>query len=522
MNEAQSQAAALRFLGDPATYGDHQVRRIDTHANVIFLAGDRALKVKRAVHLPFLDYSSLAKRKAACASELEVNRAFAPELYRRVVPITRDLSGQLALDGDGETVEWAVEMLRFDESQTFDRIADVRGIDDALARKLAETIVDMHAHMPVVDANSWIAALDRFLEQNAAAFRGAPALFAPDLAAKLDHVARVTFERLRPLLISRGRRGLIHRGHGDLHLGNIALLDGRPVPFDAIEFDPDVAAGDILYDLAFLLMDLLERGFGRAANIVMNGYFARLARAEDLDGLAALPFFLSLRAAIRAKVTAARLQYIAPKDQASISAAAKAYFRLAMELLSPAPPTLIAIGGLSGTGKSSLARELAPHIAPAPGALLLRSDVERKRLFGIAETERLPPDAYNAEANARVYGIVADKAALVLAANHSVIVDAVFAKSDERAAVEAIAASAKSAFRGLFLVADLQTRLDRVGTRGLDASDANATVAVQQESFALGSIDWAEIDASGTLAQTLERARAAICSERWGPASSAC
>ena len=510
MSEAQSQTAALRFLGDAGNYANHSVRRIDTHANVIFLAGDRALKVKRAVRLPFLDYSSLAKRQAACASELEVNRVFAPELYRRVVPIVRDSTGRLALGGDGEPIEWAVEMLRFDENQTLDRIAEVRGIDDALARKLAETIVAMHARVPVVDASSWIAALDRFLPQNAAAFWEAPALFPPDLAAKLDYAARAALERLRPLLAGRGRRGLVRRGHGDLHLGNIALLEGRPVPFDAIEFDPDVAAGDVLYDLAFVLMDLLERGLGRAANIVFNGYCTQLQSAEDLDGLAALPFFLSVRAAIRAKVTAARLQYAGPKDQASLSEAAKAYFRLATELLSPPPPMLIAIGGLSGTGKSSLARELAPHVAPAPGALLLRSDVERKRLFGVAETEHLPPEAYSAEATARVYGIVADKASRVLAARHSAIVDAVFAKPEERTAVEAIAASAKTAFRGLFLVADIQTRLDRVGTRDLDASDANAAVAVQQESFALGRIAWIEIDASGSLPQTLERARAAI------------
>jgi uncharacterized protein len=511
MSEAQSQTAALEFLGAPTTYGTHQVRRIDTHANVVFLAGARALKVKRAVRLPFLDYSSLAKRKAACVSELEVNRAFAPELYRRVVPITRDSSGRLALDGDGETIEWAVEMLRFDDNQTLDRIVEVRGIDDALARKLAETIVAMHTRVPAVDANSWIVALDRFLEQNAAAFREAPALFPADLAAKLDHAARATLEHLRPLLASRGRRDLIRRGHGDLHLGNIVLLEGRPVPFDAIEFDQDVAAGDVLYDLAFLLMDLQERDLSRAANIVFNGYFARLQSAEDLDGLAGLPFFMSLRAAIRAKVTAARLQYAGPKDQAPLTEAAKTYFRLAAELLLPRPPTLIAIGGLSGTGKSLLARELAPHVAPAPGALLLRSDVERKRLFGIAETEHLPSDAYSAEAGTKVYEIVADKAVRVLAAHHSAIVDAVFAKPEERTAVEAIAASAKVAFRGLFLVADLQTRLNRVGTRGLDASDANAAVALQQESFALGSIEWIEIDASGSLPQTLERARAVIC-----------
>ena len=384
------------------------------------------------MRLPFLDYSTLAKRKAACASELEVNRAFAPELYRRVVPITQNSRGRLALDGDGETIEWAVEMLRFDESQTLDRIAEVQGIDDALARELAETIVAMHARVPVVDANSWIAALDRFLEQNAAAFREVPALFPSDLAEKLDHAARAALERLRPLLASRGRRGFIRRGHGDLHLGNIALLEGRPVPFDAIEFDPDVAAGDVLYDLAFLLMDLLERGLGRAANIVMNGYFAQVAQAEDLDGLAALPFFLSLRAAIRAKVTAARLQYTGSKDQAALREAAKTYFRLAVELLSPPPPMLIALGGLSGTGKSSLARELAPHVAPAPGALLLRSDVERKRLFGVAETEHLPSDAYSAGQAPKSTESSPTRPPVSSAARHSAIVDAVFAKPEER------------------------------------------------------------------------------------------
>ena len=510
MKEPESQAGVLKFLGEPATHGNRQVRRIDTHANIVFLAGDRALKVKRAVRFPFLDYSTLAKRKVACALELEVNRAFAPELYRRVVPITRNSDGQFALDGDGETIEWAVEMLRFDESQTLDRIAETSGINDALAQELASTVSAMHGRMPVIEADSWIAALEGFLKQNTAAFREQPALFPPAIAERLDRTARSEFGRLRPLLVNRGKRGLIRRCHGDLHLGNITLLEGRPVPFDAIEFDPDVAAGDVLYDLAFLLMDLLERKSGRVANIVLNDYFAHVDRSEDVDGLAALPFFMSLRAAIRAKVTAARLQYSDAREKAAHSEAAQNYFWLAVELLSPPPPMLIAIGGLSGTGKSSLARELAPHVAPAPGAILLRSDVERKKHFGVAETAHLPPEAYRVEASAEVYGIVAGKAARIIDARHSAIVDAVYAKPSERAAVKAIAASGGIAFRGLFLVADLQTRLNRVGTRGLDASDANVEIARQQELFELGSIEWIKIDASGSLPETLELARAAI------------
>ena len=386
-----SQGAVIRFLDDPATHGTHEVRRIETHANVVFLAGEIALKVKRAVRFPFLDYSTLAKRKVACESELEVNRAFAPELYLRVVPITRTANGALALHGEGEAIEWAVEMRRFDESRTLDHIAEVRGIDDDLARALAAMVSAMHEVAPVVEPGPWLSAIEGFIDQNAEAFCEDRELFDAVRAANLDGAVRAACARLRPLLLRRGKRGLTRRGHGDLHLANIVLLHDRPVPFDAIEFDPNVAAGDVLYDLAFLLMDLLNRGLSRAANTVLNGYCASAA-AEDLDGLAALPFFLSMRAAIRAKVTAARRQFSDPGRHSKLAEEAAAYFRLACGLISPMPPTLIAVGGMSGTGKSLLARALAPFVGPAPGALMLRSDVERKKLFGVAETDKLPAD----------------------------------------------------------------------------------------------------------------------------------
>jgi aminoglycoside phosphotransferase family enzyme/predicted kinase len=510
MDQTESQDAVLRFLGDPATHGGRAVRRIDTHANVVFLAGERALKVKRAVRFPFLDYSTLSRRKAACAAELEVNRNFAPELYRRALPITKNASGKLGIDGDGEAIEWAVEMLRFDEDETLDRIAETRGIDDDLAARLALMVLAMQRAAPVADAATWLAALEDFLEQNDAAFREDPALFDAEQAEGLDRSARSELDRWRGLLLDRGARALTRKGHGDLHLGNIALLDGRPVPFDAIEFDPNVAAGDMLYDLAFLLMDLIDRGLERAANIVLNGYFAPLRQSDDLDGLAALPLFLSMRAAIRAKVTAARRQFVEPADRTGLGENAQGYFRLAADLIAPPPPTLVAVGGLSGTGKSSLARELAPFVGPAPGALILRSDVERKKLFGVAETEPLPPQADRPVASTKTYDVLAGKAASVVAARHSAIVDAVFAKPEDRQAIATIGDKAGVAFRGLFLVAALQTRLARVGGRVLDASDADAEVARRQETFELGQMQWTEIDASGSLQETLALARSAL------------
>ena len=342
----ESQDAVFKFLGDAATHGGCEVRRIDTHAAAVFLAGNRAYKIKRAVRFPFLDYSTLAKRKAACLAELEVNKPFAPELYRGVVPITREAKEQLAIDGRGKPVEWAVEMVRFDENQTLDRLAETDGIDDTLAEKLAETVAAMHARAPIVEASSWLSALERYIDQATAAFRENPALFPADIILKLDQSLRTSLDRLRPLLLSRGRLGLIRRGHGDLHLGNIALLDGRPVPFDAIEFDPTIASGDVLYDLAFLLMDLIERRLDQAANIILNRYFTKTHRSEDLDGLAALPFFMALRAAIRAQVTAARLKNVDAAAQPPVRKSAKTYFDLAVELLSPPAPRLIAIGGL--------------------------------------------------------------------------------------------------------------------------------------------------------------------------------
>lgn len=504
--DAQNRIFAL--MSDPATHHGSAVRRIDTHAASVFLAGPRAYKIKRAVKFPFLDYSTAARRKAACEAELEANRPFAADLYRRVVAIS-EAGGRLALDGEGTPVEWAVEMVRFDENATLDRLAEQGRIDAPLADALARAIAAAHAKASGVAAEPWLDALARFIQQNDEALRGASGLLLPAAVEELGHASRATLDRLRPMLRMRGARGLVRRGHGDLHLGNIALIEGRPVAFDAIEFDPLIAAGDVLYDLSFLLMDLVERGLAEAANIVLNRYLAETRRDVDLDALQALPLFLSLRAAIRAKVTAARY----PADDKEVTAIilrTVSYFRLACSLIAPQQPTLIAVGGRSGTGKSVLARALAPHLRPHPGAVVLRSDVERKALFGATETEALPATAYDPQATAQVYARLVEKARRVMAAGHAAIVDAVFARPGEREAVAAVARDRGVRFHGLFLTADLATRIARVGGRSGDASDADADVARRQESYAIGALDWTAIDASGSPAETLGRARAAV------------
>jgi uncharacterized protein len=504
MTEA-SQQPVIDFLSDPANHGGAPVKRIDTHAASVFLAGERALKIKRAVRFPFLDFSTLAKRKTACQAEIAVNRAFAPAIYRGEVPITREPNGQLAIGGKGEPVEWAVEMRRFDESQTLDNLAEAGRIDEGLADALGRAVAAAHRMAPTTADAQFAETLAKIIAQNEAELASEPDLFSLQELRALAGATRDAFERVRPLLQARERAGLVRRCHGDLHLGNIVLIKGKPVLFDAIEFDDRIATVDVFYDLAFLLMDLIERGLHRAANIVFNRYLTDTQRIHDLDALVALPLFMSVRAAIRAKVTAARRRH---GSGAELARDARDYAALAQKLLMPAKPQLIAIGGLSGTGKSLLARALAPDLPPSPGAVVLRSDVERKVLFGAGETERLPDAAYAADATTKVYATLAEKARRVTAAGYSAIVDAVFAQPSERGDIAKAAGGV--AFQGLFLTANLETRLTRVGGRTGDASDADTLVARKQEEFDLGRIHWAKVDASGTPEETLIRAEAML------------
>jgi hypothetical protein len=497
-----SQQAAIDFLQNPANHGGQAVTRIDTHAAMVFLDRDRALKIKRQVRFPFLDYSTLAKRKAACDAEIEVNRPFAPAIYRGVVAITRAPDGALAFDREGEPVEYAVEMSRFDETQTLDRLAEADRIDRALADRLGRAVAQAHGQAPTVKDAGFADLLAEIVEQNDVELRSHPDLFATDQVDALTKASREALTRSRQLLDARQRDGSVRHCHGDLHLGNIVLIEGKPVLFDAIEFNPAFAIVDMFYDLAFLLMDLIERGLTSAANIVLNRYLVAAGRESDLDALALLPLFLSVRAAIRAKVTAAR-----PNRDEHIDRSARDYFALAQQLIAPPPPQLIAIGGLSGTGKSLLARALAPEIAPLPGAVVLRSDVTRKTMLGKSETDRLPPDAYTPAVTAKVYASLAAKARRVLAAGHSAIVDAVFAKAGER---QAIAALTPGRIHGLFLTANLTTRIARVGSRTGDASDADTAIARAQEHYDLGPLAWQEVDASGTPDDTLQRSKTAL------------
>ena len=494
--ETKQQQHIFQELGD---HGLHpQVKRIDTHASTLFLEGDRVLKIKRAVRYPFLDYSTLEKRKAACEEEIRINRVYAPQVYRRVTPITQNANGSIEIDGSGKPVEYAVEMNRFDESQTIDNLAAQGPLSPGIAASIADAIAASHTIAPVVAMTNWVETISQIIEDNNVAFQKLPGVSKSEIET-LRSVSISALQSLRPLLEHRQSLGCVLRCHGDLHLGNIVLIDGKPTLFDAIEFDPSIASVDVLYDLAFPIMDFIQYGRFAEANIVLNRYL-RATSQIHLDALSTLPLFISLRAAIRAKVLYAKGQF-----DASIKQAASQYLALACRSIKPPPAKLVSIGGLSGTGKSVLAQNLAPKILPYPGAILLRTDVLRKELFGVGDFDRLPEEAYRPEISEQTYAILADRAVRILRQGHSVVVDGVFAKAEERMMIRRISQDSKVEFTGYFLDTDLETRIKRISHRTNDASDATPQVAVAQEKYVAGAMDWQRIDASGTPEQTLAK-----------------
>ncbi len=503
-----AQAEAIAFLADPATHGGHPVKRIDTHAAIVFLTGERAYKLKRAVRLSYLDFSTCERRRAVCEAEVRLNRRTAPELYLGVRAIGRTPGGTLAFDA-GDPVDWVVEMRRFPSACLLDTVAATGPLDPAMLRELADTIARFHEGAPVVRGDGAARVRAVIAGNRDSVARLAPGLLDAARCARLHRRSLATAARLAGLLDRRARAGRVRHGHGDLHLANIYLHDGQPVPFDCLEFDPELATTDVLYDLAFLLMDLWRRGLHREASLVFNRY---CDRTGETAGLAALPLFLSMRAMVRAHVEArvAERQGGA-QDRAERLAKARAYLDHAERFLTDPAPALVAIGGVSGTGKSTLAGRLAPLVGAAPGARWLRTDVLRKQLAGVDPETHLPDSAYTPAAHEAVYAALQERVGATLATGWPVIVDAVFDFPETRARIEALAARPGVPFAGLWLQADRAALHARVGARHGDASDAGPEVVDRQLARDSGPLGrWSAIDAGGSPDETLRRARTAL------------
>jgi uncharacterized protein len=501
----EDQSGVIAFLAAPATHGGVTVDRIDTHASIVFLAGARAYKLKRAVRFDYLDFSTSERRRSLCEAEVRLNRRTAEALYRGVVAVTRQADGSYALGGDGPPVDWVVAMNRFPQEALFDRLASTGVLRLELMTPLGDAIAKFHAAAERRDEHGGRAGMSWVIEGNATGFAefGKECLD-PLTAHRVTDDARRELDRGTELLEYRRTAGFVRQCHGDLHLRNIVLLEGNPTLFDGVEFNDAIACIDVLYDLAFLLMDLWRRKLPRHANGVWNRY---LAETAGVDGLALMPLFLSCRAAVRAKTSATSAQLQQNEGRRTeLQALAREYLALAEQLLHPSSPALVAIGGFSGSGKSTLALGLAPSVGPVPGAVVLRSDEARKRLCGVPRLEHLGPEGYTPHISERVYADLAERAAQVLRGGHSVIMDAVFALPGDRRAIEQVAVAASVPFIGLWLDAPEPVLVERAAQRRNDPSDADAAVVRMQRNQDTGDLSWHRIDASVAVQAVLSAA----------------
>lgn len=515
----EDQTAVVEFLASPAAHGGAPVDRIDTHSAIVFLAGPRAYKLKRAVRFDYLDFSTSERRRAMCEAEVRLNRRMAPGLYRGVIAVTRATGGTLALGGGGTAVDWLVEMNRFQQDAVFDRLAASGRLDLDLMPPLAAAVAAFHAAAEHRPDHGGQAGMSWVIEGNASgcAEYGADHLD-PAACARVNDKSRAELGRRGALLDARRHGGFVRQCHGDLHLRNIVLLDGRPTLFDGVEFNDEIACTDVLYDLAFLLMDLWRRNLPRHANALWNRY---LAETGHLEGLPLLPLFLSCRAAVRAKTSATAARFQDDRGRrGALQDQAREYLAKAEALLERPPPVLLAVGGLSGSGKSTLALALAPSLGAVPGAVVQRSDEIRKRLSGVPLLERLGPAGYTPAMSARVYAALVERASETVRAGHGAIVDAVYARQSDRLAIEQAAREASIPFLGLWLDAPEPLLATRTAQRRNDPSDADAAVVRLQRAQETGAIEWHRIDASRPPEAVLEEAAQVLRARLAGSVSS--
>lgn len=449
-----------------ARLGEGAERMVETACALVFLSGPSALKLKKPVDFGYLDFSTPGKRRWAIERELDFNRRTAPDVYREVQEV------------EGEAV---LVMRRFDEAAVL--AAAPERVDGEMAEQLGRRIARFHAAAEFAPEGGGATNMAYVAESNGALIGGFAAELGEESVARLARSTAEALEAVATLLERRRAQGFSRRCHGDLHLGNIFVQDGEPVLFDCIEFSDLLSDIDVLYDLAFLVMDLGFRGRREAANRVLNAYLDEAARSFGeavWEGLRALPLYLSVRAAVRCHVACNERDF----------ALGRRYLAAALALIEPGRTSLTAVGGLSGSGKSTWARRAGPGLGPAPGAVILRSDEIRKRLFGVGATEQLPKAAYARDVGERVYARMFEEARACVEAGRAVLLDAAFLEPERRAAAEAVARELKVPFDGVWLDVEPEVLRARVAGRRGDASDADLPVLEAQLGRDLGPIAW--------------------------------
>lgn len=511
MTPEPSPPAFIQALMQAAAYPHPcgPIRLLETHISWVLLTGDYAYKIKKPLNLGFLDFSTLARRRQACADEIRLNRRFAPELYLSVVPIHGDAEGndvRMGTDDESldEAFEAAVRMRQFPQANQLDHLLEAGRLQTGDLQQLAERVAAFHRQAPPAPQGGGYGSPSQTYAQCLDNF--GPPLGALNFAerrntlqALLDWTKR-QFETLGAQLQRRMEQGHIRELHGDLHLANLVRLAGVVMPFDCIEFSAELRYIDTTSDIAFLMMDLKHRGRDDLAYSFLNRY---LECTGDYDGVALLDWYRVYRAMVRAKIAAIRHSEVSDAEAPQHAAEALAYIDLAASWMSAPRPRLILMNGVSGSGKSWLSEQLAARLS----AVRLRSDIERKRLHGLAPLEKSAQDQkarlYGKTAGLRTYRALLQHAAALLRGGQNTLVDGAFLKVSQRAPFLQLAAELQvpvNIVRCAAPIDELKRRIQSRAQAGNDASEADLRVLQTQlltlepltasEQSSAGVYDW--------------------------------
>jgi len=468
---------------------DHPVERVElveTHISWVLLTGSFAYKIKKPIDLGFVDFSTLELRRRYCHEEIRLNRRLAPDIYLEVNSITGSIDSPRLSSNDDEAIEYAVKMIQFSRTNELDRLVERGELTRSHIESLARMISTFHESSERAGPESIYGNGEQVIqpvEENFKQIR--QRISDPESLEELEQVekwSREQFQRLETLFERRKAEGYVRECHGDLHLANMAWIDGEPLVFDCIEFNPSLRWIDVLSEIAFLTMDLEERGCPELAYAFLNAY---LELGGDYPGLPVLNFYFSYRLMVRAKVEAIRA-YQQPRDSDSridAEESFRTYLQLAVRHTHPGNPRLIITCGLSGSGKSSLTQSLLGSLQ----AIRIRSDVERKRLFSLSAEDdgklNTKASIYSADATKRTYEKLLELANTGLDSGCSIIIDATCLKAEQRAKFQALAVKKGVPYSILNITAPEEVLRERLEKREGGASDAD--VAVMKEQLAL-------------------------------------
>lgn len=470
-------AALTETLKRPESYGHavDEVRLAETHISWVFLTGKYAYKVKKPVKLPFLDFSTLRLRKHFCEQELTINRRLAPQIYLDVVPIGG--SPRAPRVGKKPAFEYAVKMRQFSPRARLDHVLEEGKLTRTALEQFAEALARFHAKVPASHFDATGSAVTAAALDNLETLSPYVARARTASLTELESWTKRELARLGATFRRRVADGAEREGHGDLHLENLLLQDGAVIAYDALEFDRRLRTIDVQSETSFAAMDLIARGREDLAFAFLNRYFEA---SGDYAGIEVLRFYLVYRALVRAKVGAIKA---AQHDAAAAGKALEPYFGTAVELIERRRPLLVVAHGLSGSGKTAITSELLGRLP----ALRIRSDLERKRLHGLASTARTGSPVggglYGAAASRATYSALGEAADRALRNGFDAIVDATFLLRRERAEFQQIAAANGARFAILECAAslpELRRRIVARGAEGRDASEADLAVLDRQ------------------------------------------